>query len=68
VWDPNLEHVLSVETTHMRTDYIVYEGWPIKGKPVKVYQRGKLLVDGDTWHGKNGDGQFISRKPHAPVL
>lgn len=68
VWDPNIEHVLSVETTHMRTDYIVYEGMPIKGKPVKVYQRGNLLVDGDDWYGKNGDGQFIPRKPYAPVL
>jgi dihydropyrimidinase len=68
VWDPNLEHILSVETTHMRTDYIVYEGMPIKGKPVKVYQRGNLLVDGDDWHGDNGKGQFIARKPHAQVL
>jgi dihydropyrimidinase len=52
----------------MRTDYIVYEGYPIKGKPAKVYQRGNLLVDGEEWHGKNGNGQFIARKPNAPVL
>jgi hypothetical protein len=36
--------------------------------PVKVYQRGKQLVDGDTWHGQNGEGQFIPRAAHAPVL
>ena len=68
VWDPEAQHILSVETTHMRTDYIVYEGWPIKGKPVKVYQRGNLLVDGDNWHGQNGAGQYIARQPYAPVL
>jgi dihydropyrimidinase len=68
VFDPNEEHVLSAENTHMRTDYIVYEGWHIKGKPVKVYQRGNLLVDGDNWYGKNGSGQYIPRKPNAPVL
>jgi dihydropyrimidinase len=68
VFDPNEEHILSAENTHMRTDYIVYEGWHIKGKPVKVYQRGNLLVDGDKWYGKNGSGQYIPRKPNAPVL
>jgi dihydropyrimidinase len=68
VFDPNKEHHLSVETTHQRTDYIVYEGWKIRGKPEKVYLRGKKLVDGEQWFGKNGAGQFIPRKPHAPVL
>ena len=68
VFDPNHEHTLSVENTHMRTDYIVYEGMTVKGKPEKVYQRGNVLVDGDTWHGNNGDGQFIARQPYAPVL
>ena len=68
VWDPEKEHTLSVETTHMRTDYIVYEGMPITGKPEKVYQRGKKLVDGEQWFGKNGEGQFIPRQPNAPIL
>jgi dihydropyrimidinase len=68
VWDPKLEHVLSVETTHMRVDYIAYEGMPIKGKPVKVFQRGNQLVEGYNWLGNNVDGQFIARKPNAPVL
>lgn len=68
VWDPHLEHTLSVANTHMRTDYIVYEGWQIKGKPVQVYQRGRRLVDGDQWLGSNGEGQYIPRQPHAPVI
>jgi dihydropyrimidinase len=68
VWNPNQEFTLSVKNSHMRTDYIVYEGMKVKGKPTKVYQRGKKLVDGEQWFGKNGDGQFIPRKAHAPVL
>lgn len=68
VWDPNKRHTLSVKNTHMRTDYIVYEGWKVRGKPALVYLRGKKIVDGDTWLGENGGGQFIHRKPHAPVL
>jgi dihydropyrimidinase len=68
VWNPNHEHVLSVENTHMRTDYSVYEGMSVKGKPEQVYLRGTKIVDGDGWHGSNGSGQYISRQPHAPVL
>jgi dihydropyrimidinase len=68
VWDPNLKHTLSVANTHSRTDYIVYEGMEITGKPVQVYQRGHKLVDGDQWFGRNGKGEFIHRNPHAPVL
>jgi dihydropyrimidinase len=68
VWNPNEEYTLSVKNTHMRTDYIVYEGMEVKGKPTKVYQRGNILVDGEQWFGKNGGGQYIPRKPNAPVL
>jgi dihydropyrimidinase len=52
----------------MRSDYNVYEGMTVKGKPIKVYLRGRLIVDGDAYYAKNGDGQYIPRQPHAPVL
>lgn len=68
VWDPEQEHTISAETHHMRVDYNCYEGMTVQGKPVQVYQRGNKLVDGDDWLGNNGDGQFIPRKPNAPVL
>ncbi|HRL12833.1 MAG TPA: dihydropyrimidinase [Aggregatilineales bacterium] len=68
VWDPEKSHTISAATHHMRVDYNLYEGWTIKGVPVKVYQRGHKLVDGDQWFGHNGGGQFVARKPHAPVL
>jgi dihydropyrimidinase len=68
VWDPEKSHMISAATHHMRVDYNLYEGWTIKGVPVKVYQRGHKLVDGDQWFGHNGGGQFVARKPHAPVL
>ncbi len=68
VWDPEAGHTISAETHHMRVDYNVYEGMEVKGKPVMVFQRGVKLVDGDAWHGKNGNGQFVARQPNAPVL
>lgn len=68
VWDPNAKHTFSAKTHHMRTDYNLFEGHTATGKPVMVYQRGNKLVDGDQWFGKNGNGQFIKRSTHAPVL
>jgi dihydropyrimidinase len=68
VWDPNKNHTISVETSHMRCDYNMYEGMQVKGLPVQVYQRGNKLVDGDQWFGVNGGGKFVARKPNAPVL
>jgi len=68
VWDPGSRHRLSVDNTHMRTDYIVYEGMEVQGKPIQVYLRGRKIVDGDQWLGHNGGGHFIHRQPNAPVL
>lgn len=68
IWDPEEQHVLSVETTHMRTDYIVYEGMPIRGRPKQVWLRGRKIVDGERWLGQNGAGRYLRRRPNAPVL
>lgn len=68
IWDPEVTHTISAETHHMRVDYNVYEGMEVKGKPAMVFQRGNKLVDGDDWHGANGNGQFVARQPNAPVL
>ena len=68
VWDPNKRHTLSASTHHMKCDYNVYEGLKVKGVPQQVYLRGKRIVDGGIWLGKNGEGRFVRRAPHAPVL
>jgi dihydropyrimidinase len=68
LWDPNAAHTISAKTMHMRTDYNLYEGWQVKGKPRQVLLRGKVIVDGEQWHGDKGKGQFIKRGAHAPVL
>lgn len=68
VWDPAKLHTISAATHHMNTDYNIFEGRQVKGVPEKVFVRGKQLVDGDQWLGKQGQGQFIKRDAHAPVL
>jgi dihydropyrimidinase len=68
VWDPAAEYAISARTHHMRTDYNCYEGLRVEGKPVQVYLRGRKIVDGDTWLGESGYGQFLSRKPGAALV
>jgi dihydropyrimidinase len=68
LWDPGLEVRYGVAQAHQRTDYNLYEGWQLKGYPVKVFLRGRLIVDGSTWLGRAGQGRYLMRKPFAPVL
>jgi dihydropyrimidinase len=68
IWDPDKTVSYGAGIAQHRTDYNLYEGWRLKGFPEKVFSRGKLIVDGKTWYGKKGDGQFIHRKPFAEIL
>ena len=61
VWDPEKKVTYGVAQAHQRTDYNLYEGWELTGMPDKVYLRGKLIVNGDQWLGKTGEGQFLKR-------
>jgi dihydropyrimidinase len=68
IWNPDKKVNYGVEVAHHRTDYNLYEGWELTGYPVKVFLRGRLIVDGERWLGRAGMGQFIHRKPFAEVL
>lgn len=68
IWDPNKEITYGVAVAQHRTDYNLYEGWRLKGYPEKVFLRGKLIVEGKTWHGEKGQGRFISRRPFAEII
>lgn len=68
IWDPTLKKTMGVQTSRHRLDYDLYEGWEVTGYPEKVYVRGNLLVDGDTWYGEPGGGQWLKRQVNAPIL
>ena len=61
IWNPEKRVKYGVAHSHQRTDYNLYEGWELTGYPEKVFLRGKLIVDGEKWLGKAGDGQFLKR-------
>jgi dihydropyrimidinase len=62
VFDPNAEQVISAETHHMNVDYSSYEGRRVKGVTEKVLSRGELVIDGDSFTGRAGRGQYLKRK------
>ena len=68
IWDPEREVTYGVAASHHRTDYNLFEGWPLTGFPEKVFLRGKLIVDGDRWMGSPGEGKFLRRTSGAPVI
>lgn len=61
IWDTQKKVTYGVAHSHQRTDYNLYEGWELTGYPEKVFLRGKLIVDGNRWLGKAGEGQFVKR-------
>ncbi len=60
IWDPEKEIKYGVQYAQHRTDYNLYEGWPLKGVVEKVLLRGRVIVDGGQWHGQRGSGQFVN--------
>ncbi len=65
IWDPQKKVRYGVAMSHQRTDYNLYEGWELTGYPEKVFLRGKLIVDGEQWLGRAGEGRFIKRSETA---
>jgi len=63
VFDPTAERTLSASTHHMRVDYNCFEGMRVRGKPEVVMQRGEVVVEGDRFYGRPGQGKFLKRGP-----
>ncbi len=63
VWDPKREVSLDASALHMRVDYSPFEGQKVLGGPSQVLSRGKVIVDGNAYLGRAGDGRFIKRAP-----
>jgi dihydropyrimidinase len=65
VFDPTRKHTISAQTHHMRVDYSMFEGITVTGMPDVVLSRGRILVEGDQFHGKPGTGNFLKRATFA---
>jgi dihydropyrimidinase len=67
IFDPNSKHTISAKTHHMRVDYSMFEGIQVTGMPDVVLSRGQVVVDGDKFLGRAGQGNFLRRATYAQV-
>jgi dihydropyrimidinase len=67
IFNPNRKHTISARTHHMRVDYSMFEGIEVTGMPDLVLLRGKVVVEGDKFLGRAGQGEFLRRSTYAPV-
>ena len=65
VFDPKRKHTISAKTHHMRVDYSMFEGITVTGMPDVVLSRGRVLVEGEQFHGKPGTGNFLKRATYS---
>lgn len=61
IWDLHRKMNYGIAHAYHRTDHNLYENWQLEGIIEKVFLRGKLIVDGDSWLGCRGNGQYIHR-------
>jgi dihydropyrimidinase len=67
IFDPKRKHTISAKTHHMRVDYSMFEGIQVTGMPDIVLSRGKIVVDGDKFLGRAGQGEFLRRATYAQL-
>jgi dihydropyrimidinase len=67
IFDPKRKHTISAATHHMRVDYSMFEGIQVTGMPDVVLSRGRLVVEGDKFVGRAGQGEFLRRATYAQV-
>jgi dihydropyrimidinase len=65
IFDPDYNGKISVATSQEQVDYSLYEGFEQRGRPEKVFLRGRLVVSGGEFVGRKGEGKFISRNPYG---
>jgi len=67
MFDPKRKHTISANTHHMRVDYSMFEGIQVTGMPDVVLSRGKVVVEGEKFLGRAGQGEFLRRSTYAQV-
>lgn len=64
IFNPNINHTISVKTHHHNCDYSAFEGWKVTGKCKTIILRGTVAIEnGQALIGK-GFGKYIKRNAH----
>ena len=68
VWDQNRKVAIGVNLMHDRAGYTPYEGRVVKGWPVTVLSRGRVVVEDGTLRVAPGSGRFLPREAGAAAI
>jgi dihydropyrimidinase len=66
IWDPKLERKVAASRGYSKSDYTVYEGWPVTGWPILTIRRGEIAFDGERILASAGSGRVLARSPWRP--
>src|SRR5437588_11870625 len=67
IFDPKRKHTISAKTHHMRVDYSMFEGIEVTGMPDLVLSRGRVVVEGNKFLGRAGQGEFLRRSTYVQM-
>src|SRR5690349_19839186 len=59
IWDPDHELTVTAANIHDNVGYTPYEGMKLKGWPVTVLSRGRIVVDQGKLQAERGSGNFL---------
>ena len=59
IWDPEQEFTITADAMHDDVGYTPYEGRVLKGMPITVISRGRVVVDGGKLQADRGSGEFL---------
>lgn len=62
IWDANKEVTIAWENLHDNVGYTPYEGKKVRGWPVQVLSRGRVVIDNGELQVEKGSGAFIPRE------
>jgi dihydropyrimidinase len=68
IWDPDLQQTVRYEMLHDNVGYTPYEGMHLKGWPVTVISRGRIVVQNNELHVEPGSGNYLQRTPGYPFI
>ncbi len=60
IWDPERDFTITAGAMHDNVGYTPYEGRKVRGVPVTVISRGRIVVDDGVLRVERGSGQFVA--------
>jgi len=57
--DAHKEYKIEAEKFHSKAKYSPFDGWKVKGKPIKTFVNGRLIMDEGEIVAKRGTGQIM---------